>query len=76
LAYALTGPLAQIGRGSIVRDLARRLGEMFAQNMDRRLTYPDAAMPARPLAGLAILRRIILARLADLFGRWRVRPRS
>jgi len=75
LAYALTGPLAQVGRGGIVRDLARRLGEMFAQNMDRRLTDPDAATPA-PLAGLAILRQIILARLADLFGGWRSRPRS
>ena len=75
LAYALTGPLAQIGRGGIVRDLARRLGEMFAQNMDRRLTDP-AATPARPVAGLAILRQIILARLAGLFRWWRGRPRS
>src|SRR5262245_15509201 len=77
LAYALTGPLAQIGRGGIVRDLARRLGEMFAQNMDRRLTDTDA-MPARPVAGFAILGQIILARLlaplADLFGRLRGRP--
>jgi aerobic carbon-monoxide dehydrogenase small subunit len=76
LAYALTGPLAQIGRGGIVRDLARRLGEMFAQNMDRRLTDPDDATPARPIAGLAILRQILLARLADVFGRLRGRPRS
>ena len=76
LAYALTGPLAQIGRGGIVRDLARRLGEMFAQNMDRRLTDPDAATPARPIAGIAILRQILLARLADIFGRLRGRLRS
>jgi len=80
LTYALTGPLAQIGRGGIVRDLARRLGEMFAQNMDRRLTHPDAAMPAHPVAGLAILGQIILARLlaplAGLFGRLRRRRRS
>jgi aerobic carbon-monoxide dehydrogenase small subunit len=76
LSYALTGPLAQIGRGAIARDLARRLGEMFAQNLDRQLSDPDAAMPARPLAGLTILRQIIWARLADLFGRLRGRPRS
>jgi carbon-monoxide dehydrogenase small subunit len=76
LAYALTGPLAQIGRGGIVRDLARRLGEMFAQNMDRRLTDPDAATPARPIAGLTILRQILLARLADIFGWLCGRPRS
>ena len=36
--------------------------------MDRRLTDPDAATPARLIAGLAILRQILLARLADIFG--------
>jgi carbon-monoxide dehydrogenase small subunit len=76
LAYALTGPLAQIGRGGIVRDLARRLGQMFAHNMDRRLSDPGGAMPAPPVAGLAILRQIILARLAVLFDRLRGRPRA
>jgi carbon-monoxide dehydrogenase small subunit len=76
LTYALTGPLAQIGRGAIARDLARRLGEMFAQNLDRRLTDPDAATPARPIAGLAILRQILLTRLADLAARLRRRLRT
>jgi aerobic carbon-monoxide dehydrogenase small subunit len=76
LAYALTGPLAQIGRGGIVRDLARRLGEMFAQNMDRHLSDPGGAMPAPPVAGFAILRQIILGRLAGLFDRLRGRPRA
>ena len=75
LTYALTGPLAQIGRGAIARDLARRLGETFAQNLDRRLTDPDAATPARPIAGLTILRQILVARLADLAARLRRRLR-
>jgi len=40
------------------------------------LTDPDAATPARPIAGLAILRQILLARLADIFGWLCGRPRS
>jgi carbon-monoxide dehydrogenase small subunit len=76
LAYALTGPLAQIGRGGIARDLARRLGEMFAQNMDRHLSDPGGALPAPPVAGFAILRQILLARLAGLFDRLRGHPRA
>jgi aerobic carbon-monoxide dehydrogenase small subunit len=76
LAYALTGPLAQIGRGALARDLARRLGEMFAANMARQLTDPGATMPASPLAGLALLRQILGARVADWLGRLRRRPRA
>ena len=76
LAYALTGPLAQIGRGALAHDLARRLGEMFAENMARQLTDPAASMPASPLAGLALIGQILRARLAGWLGRLSRRPRA
>jgi carbon-monoxide dehydrogenase small subunit len=69
LAYSLSGPLAQIGRGGLVQDLARRLGEMFAQNMDRQLEDPSAATPAAVLAGFAVLWAVARDRLAALLGR-------
>src|SRR5262245_20595486 len=71
LSYALTGPLAQFGRGGIARDLARRLGEMFAQNSNALLHDPSAAPAAGPLSGLALLLEIARARLAAWLGRWR-----
>jgi len=76
LAYALTGPLAQISRGALARDLARRLGEMFAANMARQLSDPAATMPASPLAGLALLFQILSARVRDWLGRLNRRPRA
>jgi carbon-monoxide dehydrogenase small subunit len=45
ISYALTGALAQIGRSGLVRDLVRRIGEAFAQNLDAQLRDPAAAMP-------------------------------
>ena len=45
ISYALTGALAQIGRSGLVRDLVRRIGEAFAQNLDSQLRDPAAAMP-------------------------------
>jgi carbon-monoxide dehydrogenase small subunit len=69
LTYALTGPLAQIGRGVLAQDLARRLGELFAENMTRQLTAPAATMAASPLAGWAILRQIMRARVSGWLAR-------
>ena len=45
ISYALTGALAQIGRGGLVRDLVRRIGEAFAQNLDAQLRDPTTPMP-------------------------------
>ena len=64
LAYALSGPLAQIARGGLVHDLARRLAQMFAQNMDAQLRHADAAPSAAALSGLALLLQITRDRLA------------
>jgi carbon-monoxide dehydrogenase small subunit len=64
ISYALTGPLAQVGRSGLVRDLVRRIGEAFAQNLDAQLRDPAAVLPQARLGGLALLLRVI----ADRFG--------
>jgi carbon-monoxide dehydrogenase small subunit len=63
LSYALTGALAQIGRGGLVGDLVRRLGEAFAQNLDAQLHDPAAPMPRARLGGLGLLLRVIADRV-------------
>jgi carbon-monoxide dehydrogenase small subunit len=70
----LLGPLAQFGRSAIVADLAARISEIFARNLERRLAgLPDAteekAIPAASLLGAVIAERIkkALARLLDKF---------
>jgi carbon-monoxide dehydrogenase small subunit len=55
IGYALTGPLAQIGRAGLVRDLVRRIGEALAQNLDAQLDDPKAALPQAQLGGLSLL---------------------
>jgi carbon-monoxide dehydrogenase small subunit len=72
----LLGPLAQFGRSGIVSDLAARITDMFARNLERRLAgLPDAteerAMSASSLLGAVIAERIkkALARLLDKFRR-------
>ena len=46
ISYVLAGPLAQVGRAGIVRDLVRRVGEAFAAGLDARLAGEAAYMPA------------------------------
>jgi len=72
----LLGPLAQFGRSAIVTDLAARISEVFARNLERRLAgLPDAtqqkAIPAASLLGAVIAERIknALARLLEKFRR-------
>jgi carbon-monoxide dehydrogenase small subunit len=68
IGYTLTGMLAQFGRAGIVRDVAARLTEAFAKNLEARLggkTAPDASM-----AGLdagSLLLSIAAGRLKGLF---------
>ncbi|HSR80983.1 MAG TPA: hypothetical protein VLL28_09425, partial [Hyphomicrobiaceae bacterium] len=45
----------------LVRDLVRRIGEAFAQNLDAQLCDPSAARPQAQLGGLSLL----LKALAD-----------
>ena len=70
ISYALTGALAQIGRSGLVRDLVRRIGEAFAQNLDAQLRDPAAAPPQTEIGGFALLVRAIADRIRALL-RWR-----
>src|SRR5262245_43696764 len=63
IGYALTGPLAQMGRTGLVRDLVRRIGEALAQNLDAQLDDPRAAIPQAHLGGLSLLLKALADRV-------------
>jgi aerobic carbon-monoxide dehydrogenase small subunit len=70
IGYALTGMLAQLGRSSLAQDLARRLGETFAQNIAVLLADPSGAgLSQAPLSGVTLLLQAIAGRLRSLLGR-------
>jgi aerobic carbon-monoxide dehydrogenase small subunit len=69
ISYALTGTLAQIGRGGLVRDLVRRIGEAFAQNLDAQLRDPATPMPQARLGGLTLLLNVIVDRVRTALSR-------
>jgi carbon-monoxide dehydrogenase small subunit len=73
ISYVLTGPLAQIGRSGMIRDLVRRIGEAFAQNIDTQLTEPGAPAAAAQIGGLTLVLQLfadrVRALLKRLFGR-------
>jgi carbon-monoxide dehydrogenase small subunit len=78
MRYLLTGPLAQIGRSAIVRDLARRIGEAFAVNLDAELRSEGAPLPASPLGAGGLVLALLADRLRALFAalaRWAARAR-
>jgi carbon-monoxide dehydrogenase small subunit len=53
VGYTLTGPLAQFGRSSIVEEIAARMTETFARNLQARLDRrPGDAAQAEPPATL------------------------
>jgi carbon-monoxide dehydrogenase small subunit len=70
IGYQLTGMLAQFGRSNMARDLAARMGEAFAQNLDAALRG-DAAAPAQPapIRALSLAWQVIAARLRALLRR-------
>jgi carbon-monoxide dehydrogenase small subunit len=57
IGYSLTGMLAQVGRSSLIRDLAARLVAEFATNLDRRLSDGPGSAPASKadLNGLSLI---------------------
>ena len=78
LRALLLGPLAQFGRSAIVSDLAARISDMFARNLERQLAGlpPAADQSMRALAAGSLLAVVIvgrmkraLARLLDRFRR-------
>lgn len=66
ISYVLAGPLAQVGRSAIVRDLVRRIGQSFAQALDARLSGEDAA-PPQPIGGFGLLAQLLRDRLVALW---------
>ena len=73
LSYTLAGPLAQFGRSGLVRDLVRRIGEDFAQNLDAELRGEAPPAARAPIGGVSLIVQVLAARLraliAGLFGR-------
>jgi carbon-monoxide dehydrogenase small subunit len=70
IAYALTGPLAQFSRSGLVRDLVARIGEVFAQSVDARLSGVEADPKATAeLGGISLLVQVIAGRVRALFNR-------
>ena len=67
--YTITGPLAQFGRSSIVRNLVARLATTFAQNVNATLSGQPAASAA-PARFWDWWKKILtpLCRFAALFG--------
>ena len=67
ISYSLTGPLAQFSRSGLVRDLVARIGELFAQSVDARLSGVEAA--PQQLGGISLMLRILTGRLRDWLAR-------
>jgi carbon-monoxide dehydrogenase small subunit len=67
----LLGPLAQFGRSAIVNDLAARLCDMFARNLERRLAGPSGATDdaSAPISAGSLLGAIIVARMKNALAR-------
>ena len=69
IGYALAGLLAQLGRSGLARDLAQRLGEAFARNIDARLGGSSAMADPQPRIGaLSLILAAMRARLRTLLG--------
>jgi carbon-monoxide dehydrogenase small subunit len=68
VAYVLQGPLAQISRGSIARDLADRITQTFAANLARSFTGGATEAP-RPLDAGKLVWMVLKGWLQRLFGR-------
>jgi len=70
IGYALAGLLAQLGRSGLARDLAQRLGEAFAQNIDARLRGASGkAAPDVHIGALSLVLAAVWARLRAVLSR-------
>jgi carbon-monoxide dehydrogenase small subunit len=69
----LLGPLAQFGRSTIVSDLAGRLTDMFACNLERSLAggRNAAKVSSGPVSAGGLLRAVIAARIRGALARFR-----
>lgn len=69
VAYVLQGPLAQMSRGAIARDLAARLTAAFAANLGAALKGEAPAGASAPLDAGSLLLAMVKGWLKRLFGR-------
>ena len=72
VGFALTGPLAQFSRSSIVLDIAKRMTDAFAANLRARLSHTGGAdeappMPAAELNAGALVFSVIRDRIVGFF---------
>jgi carbon-monoxide dehydrogenase small subunit len=72
IGYSLTGVLAQVGRGGLVRDLAARLVADFARNLDRRLSGDATSLPAaaEDLNGISLILGLLRDRAERMLQRF------
>jgi aerobic carbon-monoxide dehydrogenase small subunit len=73
IGFTLTGPLAQFSRSSLVRDIARRMTEHFAKNLQARLSGGETTMrgaqPAAELNAGSLVLPVLWERIRRFFSR-------
>ncbi len=69
IAYRLTGPLAQFGRGDLVRDLVRQIARTFASNIEAHIRGGGTA-PPKPaeIKAASLLWSVLLSRIKRMLG--------
>ncbi|NWG24303.1 MAG: 2Fe-2S iron-sulfur cluster binding domain-containing protein [Pseudorhodoplanes sp.] len=73
LTYALKGPLAQLGRGPIVRVFAAELAAMVARNLEARLRGEETPGAGAALHAGGLISHVAWRWLRDLLSRFHVR---
>lgn len=73
VAYTLKGPLAQFGRGPIVRIFAAELAATVARNLEARLRGEEARAEVVPMQAGSLILRVAWRWLRDLLSRVHVR---
>jgi carbon-monoxide dehydrogenase small subunit len=73
VTYALKGPLAQFGRGPIIRVFAAELAAMVARNLEARLRGEPAQTSGAAMQAGGLISRVAWRWLRDLLSRFHVR---
>jgi len=67
--YSVQGPLAQFSRSELVRSLVRHLVHDFGRNLQAMASGgPMKPAPAAGLNAFSLLWRLLVAKLASIFG--------
>ena len=73
VTYALKGPLAQFGRGPIIRVFAAELAAMVARNLEARLRGEQVPAAGAAMQAGGLISRVAWRWLRDLLSRFHVR---